>query len=222
MVKSSYKNLDYFHTAAIPRIFIASGLHGDEWGVIASLEKAVLRHERELPPFLFVPRLCPSAVEARTRCNRDGVDINRNFFDFTTIPEVQAVQRLFDQFHFAIGFSFHEDLCTDCFYMYDSGPGIKKSARRRFVAELRKVGVRLFDGIDDPDDAVLGYRVRRGFVKTPPGRLEREQGTFERWAITTVIADCVLTPEIPGKVSQEVKDKIVDAFFRCVILSEAW
>ena len=215
-------HLDYCLSGKNPRIFITAGIHGDELGVIDSLEKAVGKYASRLPSYLFVPRMCPSAILQKTRVNRDGVDINRHFFNDAPVREVQAIQSLFREYHFITGFSFHEDPCQDCFYMYDSAHFVTKKARARFVGELGKMGVQLFDGVDDPEDATLGHRVRRGIVHVPPGREHADKGTFESWAIGNVIVQHIIVPEVPGKSLQAIKDKLVDAFFRRVILGEKY
>lgn len=214
--------LEYCASDQYPRIFITTGIHGDELGVIDSVLRAVEKYASVLPPYLFVPRMCPSAILQKTRINRDGADINRHFFDDSTIREVQAIQSLFARHHFMMGFSFHEDPSQDCFYMYDSAHFVAKTPRSRFMQELSGMGVRLFDGVDDSEDAVLGHRVRRGIVRVSPGRERADRGTFESWAISKVVAQRVIVPEVPGKISQELKDKVVDAFFRCVILEERY
>jgi hypothetical protein len=45
-----------------------------------------------------------------------------------------------------------------------------------------------------------------------------ENGTLEQWLIIHNITMQVLAVEVPGKVSTLYKDKIVDTFFRQIIL----
>lgn len=212
-------SIQYLATSPNPRILLVSGIHGDEWEVIGFVKEAIEKRLAALPPLLYIPELSPSAVLKKTRLNGEGKDVNRCFFDNTYVSEVKEAQALLEPHHFEFAVTFHEDTSQDHFYLYDTGVIHETAALKHFLEEVRKSGIPLLNGIDDPNDPHLGYEAREGYVSTPPGvmMLERDAGTFESWLIKKIIAQHVLTVEIPGKALSESKRAIVDALFRFVI-----
>ncbi len=86
--------LKYFIKGSNPRLLIHSGTHGDEWGVIEPVKLAVKKYEDQLPDFVFVPEVSPSAVMNRTRVNSGSVDLNRSFTEGTNESEVLANMKI--------------------------------------------------------------------------------------------------------------------------------
>src|SRR3989338_2741991 len=206
-------------TSPNPRILLVSGIHGDECEVIDFVKEAVQHYSAALPPLLYIPELSPSAVRQKTRLNSEGKDINRCFFSDTDVFEVLEAQKVLLPHYFQLAVSFHEDPSQDQFYLYDTGVSHEIPSVQHFLNYLCEIGVSLWSGIDDDNDPFLGYEVVNGRASVPPGRLSRERnkGIFEIWLINTLIAEHVLTLEIPGKAPLKIKRAIVDAFFRLVI-----
>src|SRR3989344_8617189 len=88
-VSSTNPDFYYFLKGSHPKLLIHSGTHGDEYEVIDLVEKYIRRYEAKLPDFIFVPKVSPSAVAAKTRKNSQNADINRTFSTNSIDPEVR-------------------------------------------------------------------------------------------------------------------------------------
>ncbi|MFH0773389.1 MAG: hypothetical protein V1922_03700 [bacterium] len=214
--------LEYFVYGNNPRLFISSGMHGDEYKIISSVCKSIKLNLKNLPSFIFVPIVTPSAVEKKTRNNKMGQDVNRGFIVNGTTDESKAMISIIGSNKFDLVVSFHEDWEFGEFYMYDELADDENrdisSLYTKFKQKLIKNGVGLFNGIDDPNDPILGYKFTDGYATTRHKKREKENGPFESWAISQGISSRCFTPEIPAKLKQEVKDKIVEAFFTDLII----
>lgn len=213
----------YHFKGTNPKLLLVSGLHGDESEVVPIVEKVVEKYYEQLPDFLYVPAASPSALKLGTRKNGDGVDLNRSFKPGTTIPEAKALMGLWGQFVFELFIEIHEDPEFDVFYLYD---GEKQEDNKYNILKTKKwanlqkdilaLGVKLYNGIDDPEDPDLGYMVTNGYAHWP---MTHNDHGAENWLM---IDECrskhVLCPEIPGKADLKTKSKIVDAIFRRLIL----
>lgn len=102
-------------------VYLSSGIHGDEpAGPLALLE---LLQERALPEQhdLFIcPLMNPNGLAAGTRWNQDGIDLNRDYTDFTAL-EIQTHR---DWAHanikdLDIALHLHEDWEAKGFYLYE-------------------------------------------------------------------------------------------------------
>ena len=194
-----------------------SGTHGDEYQVIKSVEKAMGKLWNELPDLLFIPQVSPSAVFAKTRVNEDGLDINRNFFDNSSEKEIQNLIKIIAPHHFDTAFTFHEDPERNKFYIYDTG-FLNHKTRLNLKKELKLIGIKLYNGVDDPSDPVLGYQAKKGYIRTSAEDIVVTHGSFEDWALSKKIIGHVVNPEIPGIADQQTKDKIVEIIFRQIII----
>lgn len=209
-----------------PVLLIVSGTHGDEYEIVPIVEDAVMRYQEKLPAFLYVPGVSPSALSLRTRKNKDGLDINRSFFEGVQSDEVKQMMNLWKKFRFNLFLTFHKDPTREKFYLYD---GMKSENHDELNLEsnrqlelLRKdilgLGVELYTGIDDPEDPDLGYQVQNGYVHWP---MTRDDHSSDYWLVAkTGIARHVINPEVPGKISLDKKREIVDAIFRRLLLKE--
>jgi hypothetical protein len=211
--------LPYYQSGKKPEILFVSGIHGDEYGVIPYVKKALKKYGKHIPPYMYIPQASKTAVAQKTRRNEDDVDINRHFFSGTSVEEVVRIQTLVSQFRFSYTVTFHEDRDEKRFYMYDMGGVLHETHFFDVLKnELKKLGIFLLDGIDDPNDPILGHRFLEGYCALVHGGQIPENGTLEQWLITHSITKQVLAVEVPGKVSTLYKDKIVDTFFRQIIL----
>jgi hypothetical protein len=210
--------LPYYLSADLPRLLITSGIHGDEYESIEFVKQAIERHCDDLPPLLFIPAVSPSAVAQKTRLNSENLDLNRHFYANSPSVEAQAVQALLFNHNFLHTISFHEDPEQDKFYFYDSGLLTNLRNFSEFKFQIARIAVSLLNGIDDPEDPLLGHNVSDGYVSISPGEFLKNSGPFETWLINQVISQRVIAPEIPGKLSRDLKQKIVNLFFKEIVL----
>jgi hypothetical protein len=202
-----------------PRLLIDTGTHGDEYGVISLVKKVLLKYEEQLPDFLYIPLVSPSAVKLKVRENVRGKDLNRIFFDDSDDPEVQLnIKALWGQ-KFDLHVSFHEDPQSENYYVYDSGFDKRESD---LVIQhnnyLLKNNIILLNGIDDPDDLSLGYEFVNGYRKFIHLENGIDDGMIVTWILNKGISRNCLLPEIPGKLELKEKEFIVDSFFKEVII----
>ena len=210
--------IPYFTKGESPTLLIHSGTHGDEYGVISSVRLAVAKYEAQLPDFIFVPVVSPSAVAARKRVNMDGLDLNRSFFDGSRVSEIEANLSIARDYKFDLMVTFHEDsFWKSTFYLYDVNRSVGEGmAWKKFKAEIEALGLNLLNGSDDPNDPTLDYIFEEGYhYISEKGYLG---GSFDAWAIRNGVIGGALVPEIPGKLIQEKKNKVVDLFFRRFLL----
>lgn len=221
--KSGPVTLNYYVYGKNPRLFMSSGMHGDERGVIRSVSKAIQTNLLKLPSFLYVPIINPSGVLKKTRKNSNGQDVNRSFLNGGTSDEAKAMMKIIGQNKFSLSVSFHEDWeFTNQFYMYDElteneNRDISQSLTL-FKEKITKMGVKLFNGIDDPRDPALKNKFTDGYQAFKHLKEHKETGQFESWMIRNGKCSRCFTPEIPKDLIQEKKDKIVKEFFTCLIL----
>lgn len=224
MVKKTSVTLpgfEYFIKGTIPKLLIHSGTHGDEFEVIDLVQSALKKYETMLPDFIYVPKVSPSAVKLKTRFTANGHDINRNFFSNSKDPEVVENIKLIKGHKFELMVSFHEDPVSEDFYIYEQSfiPGDNKKIID-FNLQLKENGVKLLNGIDDPDDPSLGYQFVEGYRKFVAKKDEKNTGGHTTtWALTEGIIKQALTPEIPGRLSLDRKRLIVETFFEEVLIS---
>jgi len=202
----------YAVRGASPRLLLMSGTHGDEFQTVISLYNALSRYAPRLPDFLYVPLVSPTAVEKRTRTNARGNDLNRNFFDASPDPEIQANIAALSRFRFDWCFSFHEDWEFGKFYFYDNG-GIKETIRKPFFAGLATRSILPYSGVDDKE---LGFVATNGYVGLAPSG--EPTGMFMNWSYQKgIVRHCVET-ETPGMLPQADKDFVASVIFEKLIL----
>jgi hypothetical protein len=192
-----------------PELLVVSGIHGDEYGVIESVKKSVETYKNELGDFVYVPEISPSAVKAKTRCNCDGIDVNRCFVDDCTCNEALCVQEFLKQYSFIQCVSFHEDLEHTSFYLYDSGD-MSDNCLNRLRKDVTSLGVGLLNGVDDDTDEHLGFKFVNGYASKIPNSEGKPVGPIEAWLIRRGVVDRVYGVEVPSMLSQDIKDKLID------------
>ena len=217
MVKKVSETLDgfeYYIKGENPTLLIHSGTHGDEFEVINIVRKCVEKYEDRLPDFVFVPKVSPSAVKARLRVNSNGFDLNRIFFSDSKEIEVIENIKALDGYKFDTMVSFHEDPVLEEYYIYDSGFDLNESEKlKSHNQKLKKLGFKLLNGLDDPDDPSLGYEFKEGYRKFIEGKDDKSNGMITVWAMVEKgVSECMV-PEIPGMLSPKEKEIIVDTFF---------
>lgn len=218
MELASYGGIRYYIKGLSPKLLIVSGIHGDEQSIIPVITNYLAGNDLTLPDFLFVPKVSKSAVENNTRINMYGHDLNRKFYDGSDDEEANSIINLLKQYSFDLSLDIHEDTEFYAFYFYDSGELSNKELDKYRGLFTRKQ-MKLFSGIDDPQDPALHYTVLNGYV--PHARSSHPNtlydGTFFDWVISSNVSKRALTLEIPGKVSGEEKEKIIHLFFTFIL-----
>lgn len=224
MQKHSYTigntTFDYYLHGTSPQLTIHSGTHGDEYEVIELIAQAINKYLPELPDFVYIPIVSPSAVKLKTRTNDEGLDLNRSFTYDSPSEEAQAVMQFTRDHPTPIIISFHEDLDFPHFYLYDTPGDLSLDSNfTRFKKEISDLGVPLLNGLDDPDDNILQFQFTDGYRACSYLESLGTVGTFCSWALSENLITREFMPEIPGSASQKIKNSIVDAFFRHIVLS---
>lgn len=215
---SGSTRIPYYVHGLEPRVLIHAGIHGDEAETGAVVLDFLKKHIDSLPDFVFVPKVCPSAVSRKTRVNKNGIDLNRAFVPTPSEPEAIANMQIVTGFHFDLLVSFHEDVEFSQFYMYDSKDHAFDERWRSLQQAIRHHGVSLLNGIDDPSDPVLNYNFVEGYCYCPKSDDAFIDGTFEDWAMSNGVIKRWIMPEIPSTIKFSVKKKIVADIFSCLVL----
>ena len=205
--------MEYLQQGKNPKLLILSGTHGDEYEVIESVKKSIKHYKKNLPSFMFIPEVSPSAVKLGTRENINMVDLNRSFFENTKEQEAKDVIKLLSKYKFETCLTFHEDVDENRFYMYDSENIEDTNTLKSLRKKIKDLGVQLYSGVDDPDDPVLSYEIVEGYKSVRPKDYPANSGLFDEWAFQAGIVNRIIYIEVPGKLTLLAKDKLVDAFF---------
>jgi hypothetical protein len=83
------------------------------------VEQLIGELAHELPEFMYIPEISPSAVKAKSRKNSFGNDMNRDFGRLND-PEASALKQILGQLSQVVGISFHQDFEFPQFYVYDT------------------------------------------------------------------------------------------------------
>ncbi len=109
-------------------LYVSTGVHGDEcappWGLLewAESEPEVLCDF----PVVIIPCFNPLGLIENTRCNGEGIDLNRNFQN-QDIPLMANWQLFMEGRKFQLALNLHEDYDATGIYLYeiadDGSPG---------------------------------------------------------------------------------------------------
>jgi protein MpaA len=106
-----------------PRIYLSSGIHGDEpaapLALLRLLEDGVF-DDRAV--WFLVPMLNPSGFKQRTRENIVGHDLNRDYREPQTTEVSAHIRWLQSQPGFDVAYCLHEDWEATGFYLYELNP----------------------------------------------------------------------------------------------------
>jgi len=216
MQQRIHNGTEYFVSGDEPRILLCSGIHGDECGVVDSVCRFLEKEIDASFSYVYIPRVSPSAVARGTRVNKDGDDLNRCFLEHTHSSEARAAIDIIHQFKLRTCVSFHEDPIHTDFYLYDSGE-LEESRIEQLRLCITALGVGLLNGVDDPDDPVLGHVFTDGYKSN----IDTNQlfGPLESWLVRSAGFVRVYGIEVPGELEQEKKDELVHALFKCLTQS---
>ena len=150
------------------RIYISTGIHGDEpAGPLAVLK---LFHQNEWPKGLglwLVPCLNPGAYARNTRENEDGVDLNRDYRSLHTAVVRAHVAWLNRQPDFDISLLLHEDWESNGFYLYELNPRLLRSVAEDIIRKVNEVCP------IDTSDTIEGRPAKGGIICANPDLLKR-------------------------------------------------
>jgi murein peptide amidase A len=127
-------------TLARKRVYISSGMHGDEpAGPLAVLR---LLQEDSWPSDFELwacPCLNPSGFSLHRRENAAGIDLNRDYRRLQT-PEIRAHTAWLEQRpRFDLTLCLHEDWEANGFYLYELNPDNRPSSVDRIIQEVSKI-----------------------------------------------------------------------------------
>ena len=210
----THKGITYILRGKHPSLMIWSGTHGDETEVTECVTSYIESHQQDLPDYLYIPEVSPSAVKRKTRRNKHDRDLNRHFHDNTIDEEAKAVMEIVRPYSVPLGITFHEDPDRrTSFYMYDSDV-MSEEELKRYRSIMLDTGAKLYTGIDDEADENLRLHVEEGYITTTVDPHEKEMGYSMNWLVEHKVADRIFIPEVPGKADMKLKHEIVDGVFR--------
>ncbi len=124
-----------------PRIYISSGIHGDEPAAVAAVLEMLKRgFFNDRANWFFCPVLNPIGLARGTRENAQGRDLNRDYRGTPKSSEVRAhVEWLRHQPRFDVYICVHEDWESVGYYLYELNPLNKPSFAEAVIAEVEKI-----------------------------------------------------------------------------------
>lgn len=190
---------------------VLAGTHGDEIaGPLALLEFWEDEANHALADgmrFIFMPLINPIGFARGIRGN-GVVDLNRHFERPTAQPENKVVLDYLLQLRAELLVSLHEDVTSQCFYMYESGV-----RERGLFARIVADDVALLDTIEAQgypvcgSDHVDGNYNRSGLVVSNPGSVRASRsGALEPTLLRHGVIRRVVGFETPGR--QPLKDRV--------------
>ena len=116
MDKRAHNSLEYYLPGASPRFLLFSVLPGNEFESGPLLEHNLIEHPENLPDFLYIPPVIPSAVAAKTRkiCT---VTTSTGSFCRRRRSEARSVMAIVSPYQFTLCVDIHEDL-TDAWILF--------------------------------------------------------------------------------------------------------
>lgn len=204
------ENINYYVCApnkCSKKVLIVSGLHGNEGGVIEPLFTFFNQYENPTTSVVFIPTMCPSALQKRERNNARGHNANRIFDTNSNDPENNVVTSIIiEHAPFDLVISFHEDLEYPHTYVYEMGKQCSKTQLKKWQEAVKKIGIHVLNGVDDPNDIDLRNTFVDGYhYKSHP----KQNGQFEDWVVAYRYAKRSLTIEIPSSASKDQKRSLI-------------
>ena len=127
-------------TDRIPRIYISTGIHGDE--PAGPLAVRQLLRENAWPAGLdlyLCPCLNPTGFTMNRRENHEGLDLNRQYLATEAEETVAHIAWLSRQPSFDLCLCVHEDWESDGFYVYEQNPDQQPSLAEAIIARVGEV-----------------------------------------------------------------------------------
>jgi hypothetical protein len=152
------------------RIYISSGIHGDEPAGPLALLQLIQEHRWPAGLDLWLcPCLNPAGLARNTRENLDGLDLNRRYHHLDA-PETRAhagwLQR---QPAFDLALCLHEDWESHGFYLYELNPDQHPSLAEQIIRAVNPVCP------IDPSDIIEGREAHGGIIRPISDPLARPE-----------------------------------------------
>lgn len=153
-----------------PRIYLSSGIHGDEpAGPLALLSMIEDGELNGRATWFVCPLLNPDGVARGTRENASGIDLNRDYRHLAS-PEIRShVHWLQRQPNFDLAVCVHEDWESSGFYLYELNPGNRPSLAGPMVAAASEACP------IDLSPLIEGREAKGGIIRPSGNPLEREK-----------------------------------------------
>lgn len=123
-----------------PRIYVSSGMHGDEPApprtLLALLEAGVFDSRAN---WFLCPLLNPAGLARGTRENANGVDLNRDYKDLRSAEITAHIGWLRRQPNFDLTLCVHEDWESAGYYLYELNPLQRPTLAHAMIAAVAEV-----------------------------------------------------------------------------------
>jgi protein MpaA len=171
-----------------PRIYISSGIHGDEPAPVQALLQMIREgiFDRRANWFLC-PLLNPTGLSLGTRENAARVDLNRDYRNPKT-EEIRAhVGWLNRQPRFDLSLCLHEDWESRGFYLFEHNPDGRESLAQGMLLAAGQAGCPAdlsdrIDGFESKEGVIAAFPEPMDWPDWPEAFLLRDQ--FTRFAYT--------------------------------------
>ncbi len=144
------------------RIYLSSGVHGDEPAGPLAIERLLI--DDLLPSncdLTIIPLINPTGFEIKTRENKLGHDLNRDF-RFPKNPETRSLKDFLDkQAPYDLSISLHEDWESTGFYLYSLSPDNDSHQGKEILQAVSKVGA------IDLSPEIDGHPATAGLIDQP-------------------------------------------------------
>jgi protein MpaA len=156
---------------SLGHVYVSAGVHGDE--PAACLAIVQLLRQGGFPDGLdctILPMVNPVGLQARTRVNGAGIDLNRDYGDAPKAPETRAQLDWLKGRGFDLAICLHEDSDGEGFYLYshfkDESLKVLETAALVHAAQVMPI-----DGRSEID----GFPAREGRVFPPKALLAADR-----------------------------------------------
>ncbi|MEO6873841.1 MAG: M14 family metallocarboxypeptidase [Opitutaceae bacterium] len=123
-----------------PRIYLSSGIHGDEPAPPLALLEMLEAGDFDCRANWFIcPLLNPNGLATGRRDNAEGLDLNRDYNDQQSAETRAHVAWLQRQPRFDVCLSVHEDWESVGYYLYELNPTLRPSLAEPMIAAVTAV-----------------------------------------------------------------------------------
>ena len=123
-----------------PRIYISTGIHGDEpAGPRTALKLLQENHWPDNLEIILLPCLNPIGFVANKRENHGGLDLNRDYRNTRSAEIAAHIAWLEKQPRFDLYLCLHEDWESHGFYLYEQNPDARPSLAEPIISNVAKI-----------------------------------------------------------------------------------
>jgi murein peptide amidase A len=134
------KPLSTLNSQLSTRIYISTGIHGDEpAGPLAALKLLQENNWPENAEIFLLPCLNPIGFTLNSRGNSSGIDLNRDYRKPQAAETRAHIAWLERQPKFDLYLCLHEDWESHGFYLYEQNPESKISLAEKMIEAVQKV-----------------------------------------------------------------------------------